>query len=53
MMVAGNLQNKCCFTIIRSVVVSLETQKHTVDKGIEILPWQDFLEELWAGQLIE
>ncbi len=41
------------YRVKRSVIVSLEKQKRTVDKGIEILPWQDFLEELWAGELIE
>ncbi|MCP4714977.1 MAG: ATP-binding protein [Deltaproteobacteria bacterium] len=35
----------------RSVVVSLEKQKRTVENAIEIMPWQDFLEELWAGGL--
>ena len=30
------------------VVVSLEPRPRTVD-GIRILPWQHFLERLWAG----
>lgn len=34
----------------RLVVVSLERQPRDVD-GIEILPWQVFLEQLWAGAL--
>ncbi len=36
-------------TVKRSVVVSLEKQKRCVENAIEIMPWQDFLEELWAG----
>ena len=33
------------------VVVSLEPRPRTVD-GIRILPWQDFLEQLWAGAFV-
>lgn len=35
----------------RYVVPSLETRSRTTD-GIEILPWDDFLEMLWAGALV-
>jgi len=33
------------------LVVSLERRPRTVD-GIRILPWQDFLEQLWAGAFV-
>ena len=33
------------------VVVSLEPRARTVD-GIRILPWQDFLGELWEGAFV-
>ena len=33
------------------IVVSLEPRPRTVD-GIRILPWQDFLEQLWAGAFV-
>jgi hypothetical protein len=33
------------------VVVSLEPRPRTVD-GIRILPWQQFLEQLWAGAFV-
>jgi hypothetical protein len=23
----------------------------TLESGLEVLPWQDFLERLWAGEL--
>lgn len=33
--------------IRRAIVVSLERQPRTVAPGIEVLPWQIFLQELW------
>ena len=33
------------------IVVSLEPRPRTVD-GIRILPWQEFLEQLWAGAFV-
>lgn len=33
------------------VVVSLEPRPRTVD-GIRVLPWQEFLEQLWAGAFV-
>jgi predicted AAA+ superfamily ATPase len=33
------------------LVVSLERRPRTVD-GIRVLPWQDFLEQLWAGAFV-
>lgn len=35
----------------RSIVVSLERQPRTVAGGIEVLPWQTFLRQLWDGGL--
>lgn len=33
----------------RSVIVSLEKTPRVMESGIEALPWQLFLQELWAG----
>jgi predicted AAA+ superfamily ATPase len=35
----------------RSVVVSLEKHGRKIESRIEVLPWQLFLEKLWAGEL--
>jgi len=35
----------------RSIVVSLESKPRKLDNGIEVLPWQVFFEQLWAGGL--
>lgn len=35
----------------RAIVVSLETRARKLDTGIEVLPWQIFLEQLWGGDL--
>ena len=37
----------------RRVVVSLEKRARRTDDGIEILPYQTFAKELWAGELID
>lgn len=34
----------------KSVVVCLEKAPRMLESGIEVLPWQDFLEKLWAGE---
>jgi hypothetical protein len=34
----------------RYVMVSLEPRRRHVD-GVQILPWQEFLQELWDGAL--
>ncbi len=39
------------FPIQRRIVVCQEPEPRFVD-GIEILPWQDFLQQLWSHQLI-
>ena len=36
----------------KCVLVCLEKERRLVHNKIEILPWKDFLERLWAGQLI-
>ena len=35
-----------------AVIVCLETARRVVEPGIEILPWQAFLERLWGGELV-
>lgn len=35
----------------RAVVVSLERQPRKLSRGIDVLPWQTFLEQLWSGGL--
>jgi len=37
------------FAVGHAVIVSLEKQPRKLDSGIEILPWQIFLERLWSG----
>lgn len=37
----------------RKLVISLDSAKRTVDKSIEILPWQEFLSSLWNGDYFE
>ena len=34
------------------IIVCLEKEPRTLDDGIRVLPWQMFLEELWAGHLV-
>ena len=35
-----------------SIVVCTESQPRLTDDGIRILPWSNFLEQLWAGEII-
>jgi predicted AAA+ superfamily ATPase len=35
--------------ILRCIVVSRDTTRRTSDDGIEIIPWETFLHELWDG----
>jgi len=37
------------FPVKNAIIVSLERQPRTLESGIEILPWQVFLERLWSG----
>ncbi|MFU8780612.1 MAG: ATP-binding protein [Kiritimatiellia bacterium] len=36
----------------RLIIVSLEPYARITDEGVHILPWQDFLQNLWQGTLI-
>ncbi len=36
----------------RRIVVTREARKRITDDNIEIYPWQQFLDELWAGTLV-
>ncbi len=35
----------------RSILVSLDAKPRMTEDGIEILPWQIFLEQLWGGEI--
>jgi predicted AAA+ superfamily ATPase len=35
----------------RAIIVSLEKHPRVLEAGLEVLPWQDFLERLWGGEL--
>lgn len=37
----------------RYVVVSTDSARRRTEDGIEIYPWQEFLEELWAGKMVQ
>ena len=39
------------YSVRRSILVSLDPKPRTTEDQIEILPWQTFLEQLWAGEL--
>ena len=34
----------------RAVVVCFERQPRTLSGGIEVLPWKQFLDQLWGGE---
>jgi predicted AAA+ superfamily ATPase len=36
----------------RAIVVSMERQRRKIDAGVEVLPWREFLAELWAGGVV-
>jgi predicted AAA+ superfamily ATPase len=36
----------------RSIVTSLEPRARRLENGIEVLPWQEFLQQLWGGILL-
>ncbi|MCP4682230.1 MAG: ATP-binding protein [Desulfobacterales bacterium] len=38
-------------TVGRAIIVSLEKEARTLDSGIQVMPWEGFLEVLWAGEL--
>ena len=37
--------------IKRAVIVSMESQRRNLQDVAEVLPWRDFLTELWSGAL--
>lgn len=37
--------------VARAVIVSLEKHPRTLEPGLQVLPWQDFLQRLWAGEM--
>ncbi len=36
----------------RAIVVSLENEPRTLSDGIAVLPWREFLDRLWGGDII-
>lgn len=34
----------------RRIVVCLEKERRTIKKGIDIIPWNDFIRSLWEGE---
>jgi len=37
-------------TVEHAVIVSLDKEPRRIDSGIQVLPWQVFLEKIWSGQ---
>jgi predicted AAA+ superfamily ATPase len=37
----------------RSIIVSLDPAQRKTEDGIDILPWKDFLERLWGGDIVK
>ena len=35
----------------KSIIVSLDKEPRMLEYGVEVLPWQVFLERLWADEL--
>jgi len=35
----------------KTIIISLEKHPRMLEYGLEVLPWQNFLERLWAGEL--
>jgi hypothetical protein len=42
------LMEEC--SVRRALIVSMEKQPRKLDSSIEVLPWEIFLEMLWAGE---
>lgn len=40
------------YKIKRSIIISFETEPKKLDKNIECIPWEMFLELLWGGEII-
>jgi hypothetical protein len=36
----------------RAIVVCQESEPRKTDTGIEVLPWRNFLEQLWADEIV-
>ncbi len=36
----------------RAIVVSLEKQRRRLHRNIEVIPWEEFLQELWDGEIL-
>ena len=36
----------------RGIIVSLDPRARRLENGIEVLPWRDFLQQLWGGALL-
>jgi uncharacterized protein len=39
------------YSVRRSILVSLDSKPRKTEDHIEILPWRNFLEQLWAGEI--
>ena len=35
----------------KAIIVALEKHPRMLEHGVQVLPWQDFLEKLWTGDL--
>lgn len=35
----------------RSIIISMDKHPRVLESALEVLPWQDFLERLWSGEL--
>jgi predicted AAA+ superfamily ATPase len=40
------------YSVQRSILVSLDSKPRKTEDQIEILPWKTFLEQLWAGEVV-
>ncbi len=40
------------FRVKRAVVVSLERERRKIAKGIDVMPWESFVQQLWNGDLV-
>jgi predicted AAA+ superfamily ATPase len=40
------------YTVRRSLLISLDPTPRKTEDGIEILPWQVFLQDLWDGRIL-
>ena len=40
------------YSVKKAIVVSFESEPKTLDNNIVCLPWENFLLQLWGGELI-